>query len=1481
MIRPGYGTVVLNPGTSGTVRLEMGAISRSAGGGIVTFGTSNATLPGPTRIVTTSNTNTNGILGPWATTGKQTSADVGNQYLRVGAGGVLETLTYSGTSVINDLTDATANYQLSVGGTLTGNRTANTIYISATTAATITLGANDLVLNGISRRVGSSGGAGYVTINSTGGRVVIGASNELVLAYGDFNITAPIVDGSGGAGRVVLGSHDYWGHGRGGWGNQHTFSGGLTYANATASGGFNFGTADGSTTASPIGTGTFTISGDPRYANLTGGGRIGTNNAQIWDVDFTFTSSGTGLHMGTGPVSLGLGAGPSRDVGVTGTVTIGGNISDGTYASFPVTSLTKSGAGLLVLSGSLLHTGSTGVSAGTLLISGSNPSTMGPMSATGGIMQFARRASLYGADATKYTAANLTTGSGAVLAVNVGGTGEFTSSDLDILKGLGTELTGFLPGSFLGIDTTNQSSGTFTYSTNVANPNSGANALGIAKLGGGTLLLSGSNSFTGGVSVRGGTLLLTAADQIGTGPMTLLSGTLSTSSDAFMTSSPLTFSGGALRVTGTSLTSLSTGRTNNFTAGAATQFDIADAANTFTVSQAINSGTSGSLVKLGPGTLVLSASSNYTGSTTIGSSGGAGGGTLRLSGAAWISGTTGTAAPLIYSGTLDTGGINVTTAAVTLGGGAAATNAGVTTGTGTLTLGGGVTYDATNNPGGATIAGNLSLGNANRTFNVGNSTGADTDLTISAGITSGTLTKSGAGVLLLSGTNTFSGTTTVSAGVLSASSTASLPGWDTGRYSVSGGAALALGSGFSDANVATVLAGGTFAANASIGFDTSGGDRTYGSAIGNFGANARGLTKLGSGTLTLSAANTYTGTTSILAGTLAVGITNAISTTSPISVAGGALDMVNSSSSGAVTVSVPGSSIIGVGTLTGSSYTFSNASGTVTASAILGGTAATLTKSNAGTATLTGLNTYRGTTTVHAGVLEFSSIADSGTTNASALGAPTAANSTIFLGSGATAATLRYVGSGTSSSNRGINLSGTTGGGGVIEAGGVGPLVLTGTISAAAGSKTLTLTGTSTAANSIGLIQNAATSGSLSVVKEGSGLWRLTGVSEFTGPFTLKNGTVVAAVNASTVNNSGVFGKGGAPIVGDTADGAPGTVALLAEASVTVYGVTVTPAGVGSTQTVLLGGASSNGTAFYAGNVFLDLGRNVSLVATTGGTTNFASNWRNGSGTGIPTVDVAIGAAGYTGTVKLAPPTTSGTLATTGAVSVRYGTALLETATTILDGAGTLTIDQGATLGGIGTVAGPLGGAGIVAPGNSPGVLTAEAFDASGGLGAAFEFSGTAAPNYASASNSLNDVLRLTGTSPFLNSTFGTSNVVNVYLPSSVAAGDVFLGGFFADNGGSFTSLIQNATYNYWVAGSGTHVYNSGTYVPLATIDPAWSVSVGTTPQTTSGTFANGDLVNGTVSTFTVVVPEPAAVALAGIGIAAAAWTLRRRRPPL
>jgi outer membrane autotransporter protein len=104
-------------------------------------------------------------------------------------------------------------------------------------------------------------------------------------------------------------------------------------------------------------------------------------------------------------------------------------------------------------------------------------------------------------------------------------------------------------------------------------------------------------------------------------PWTLTGGILSVSDDASLghTDGALTFDGGTLRVTGTSFKS--TARTINWGASGG-GFDIADAANTFTVGQTITG--DGSLVKSGPGTLVLTGNNTYTGGTTIAA------GTLQL-----------------------------------------------------------------------------------------------------------------------------------------------------------------------------------------------------------------------------------------------------------------------------------------------------------------------------------------------------------------------------------------------------------------------------------------------------------------------------------------------------------------------------------------------------------------------------------------------------------------------------------------------------------------------------------------------------------------------------------------------------------------------------------------------------------------------------------------------------------------------------------
>ena len=88
------------------------------------------------------------------------------------------------------------------------------------------------------------------------------------------------------------------------------------------------------------------------------------------------------------------------------------------------------------------------------------------------------------------------------------------------------------------------------------------------------------------------------------------------------------------------------------------------------------------------------------------------------------------------------------------------------------------------------------------------------------------LVKSGAGLLTLSGVNTYTGPTTVSAGVLSISSAGALPGYNLGRQ-VFGcrGAALVVGDGVTDTQVGQMLGTGNFATGG-FGFDTSAGDRS-------------------------------------------------------------------------------------------------------------------------------------------------------------------------------------------------------------------------------------------------------------------------------------------------------------------------------------------------------------------------------------------------------------------------------------------------------------------------------------------------------------------------------------------------------------------------------------------------------------------------------------------------------------------------------
>jgi autotransporter-associated beta strand protein len=229
-------------------------------------------------------------------------------------------------------------------------------------------------------------------------------------------------------------------------------------------------------------------------------------------------------------------------------------------------------------------------------------------------------------------------------------------------------------------------------------------------------------------------------------------------------------------------------------------------------------------------------------------------------------------------------------------------------GAGTLTLTGVNTYT-----GGTTInAGTLQLGNGgangsivgnvvdNGVFQVNHS-----DALTFGGIISGTgsFAQVGSGTTILTAANSYSGGTTIAAGTLAAGADNNL-GAATGGIAFTGPATLQFLSSFATSRAVSLNATGTF--------DTQANTDTLGGVISGPG----GLTKVGSGTLILNAANTYTGPTTINAGTLQTGIANALSTATAVTVASGASFNLNSFNQSIGSLAGGGNVVLGAAILT-------------------------------------------------------------------------------------------------------------------------------------------------------------------------------------------------------------------------------------------------------------------------------------------------------------------------------------------------------------------------------------------------------------------------------------------------------------------------------------------------------------------------------------------------------------------------------------
>jgi len=220
------------------------------------------------------------------------------------------------------------------------------------------------------------------------------------------------------------------------------------------------------------------------------------------------------------------------------------------------------------------------------------------------------------------------------------------------------------------------------------------------------------------------------------------------------------------------------------------------------------------------------------------------------------------------------------------------------------------------------------------------------------------LAMSGAGTLFLNGANTFSGGTTINSGTVSVGADNNL---GTGSVTMKNGSALTFTSSFSFTHALTIAGNATFNASSGVTADMT-------TAIAN-GASAGKLIKDNAGTVNLSAANTYSGGTAVNGGTLSLsgsGTLGAIAASTAVNT-GGTLDLGATAQTQNGGVTLAGGTIQN-GTLS-SSATFDVQSGS--ASAALAG-AGLLTKSTAGTATLSGTDTYTGATTVNSGTLSVS-----------------------------------------------------------------------------------------------------------------------------------------------------------------------------------------------------------------------------------------------------------------------------------------------------------------------------------------------------------------------------------------------------------------------------------------------------------------------------------------------------------------------------
>lgn len=553
-INSDVGLLTLNGNIAGAFALTVGGAGNTVINGVLTNPTTLTKSGAGTLELTAVNTYTSTTT---ISAGTLKLTGVGT----VGAGAI----TNNAAMVVENADNTTIARAISGTGTLTKNLNTKVIFtgaLSHTGTTTVTAGTFAVGAGGT---VGDMSGAGSVVIDagttleinrsnaSTFSRPLSGAGALVVLGGGTASITGALTHTGGttvsggtmsiGAGSPSTGSIT---------GNivnnaavQFSRSDAYTYS----------GTISGTGNLVKTQAGTLTLTGNSSYSGTTtisaGVLRVGHANALGSATSTVSVGLGLALEL-TGGISF------ARNLSAASTgVSSGGalrNISgDNTFAgnyTLTATSRINSDAGTLTLSSLGTLTGTFALTlggagnitvqrpiatsagaltkdgAGTTVLSAANTYT-GVTTISGGTLHFALASALYNGTTASWVKTNIIVNTGSTFAINVGGTNEFTTTNVGtLLTNLLTSINnnGLRSGSAIGFDTTN-SAGDFTISSNIVNSTgTGAGAVGVVKLGTGVLVLSGSNTYSGGTTISGGTLRAGNATCFGTGTITVNAG---------------------------------------------------------------------------------------------------------------------------------------------------------------------------------------------------------------------------------------------------------------------------------------------------------------------------------------------------------------------------------------------------------------------------------------------------------------------------------------------------------------------------------------------------------------------------------------------------------------------------------------------------------------------------------------------------------------------------------------------------------------------------------------------------------------------------------------------------------------------------------------------------------------------------------------------------------------------------------------------